>query len=103
MNVYDSLYKDISQETKSLIGEYHQRDKVKINIMNVQQQENGSDCGVFAIAFAKTILAGIDPTMEYFTNAISHLISSLIQGSIPKFHSVPAKKGSTNSGKNNSL
>ena len=55
----------INQETKSLIGEYHQGDKVKINIMNVQQQENGSDCGVFAIAFAKTILAGIDPTMEY--------------------------------------
>ena len=92
VNVYDSLYKGISQETKSLIGEYHQGDKVKINIMNVQQQENGSDCGVFAIAFAKTILAGIDPTMEYFTNARSHLISSLIQGSIPKFPSVPAKR-----------
>ena len=42
VNVYDSLYKGISQETKSLIGEYHQGDKVKINIMNVQQQENGS-------------------------------------------------------------
>ena len=92
VNVYDSLYKGTSQETKSLIGQYHQGDKVKINIMNVQQQENGSDCGVFAIAFAKTILAGIDPTMEYFTNARSHLISSLIQGSIPKFPSVPAKR-----------
>ena len=92
VNVYDSLYKGISQETKSLIGEYHQGNKVKINIMNVQQQENDSDCGVFAIAFAKTILAGIDPTMEYFTNARSHLISSLIQGSIPKFPSVPAKR-----------
>ena len=56
--------------------------------MNVQQQENGSDCGVFAIAFAKTILSGIDPTMEYLTNARS----SLIQCSIPKFPSVPAKR-----------
>ena len=53
VNVYDSLYKDISQETKSLIGEYHQGDKVKINIMNVQQQENGSDCGVFAMPLQK--------------------------------------------------
>ena len=65
--------------------------------MNVQQQENGSDCSVFAISFAKTILAGLSfqlfhPTMEYFTNARSHLISSLIQGSIPKFPSVPAKR-----------
>ena len=85
VNVYDSLYKGTSQKTKSLIGEYHQGDKVKINIMNVQQQENGS-------AFAKTILAGIDPTMECFTNARSHLISSLIQSSIPKFPSVPAKR-----------
>ena len=87
VNVYDSLYKGISQETKSLIGEYHQGDKVKINIMNVQQQEDGSDCGVFA---------GIDPTMNNeqsnFTHARSHLISSLIQGSIPKFPSVPAKR-----------
>ena len=30
--------------------------------MNVQQIQNGADCGLYAIAFAKSILTGIDPT-----------------------------------------
>ena len=42
--------------TKELFAKYVQKDKVKINIMNVQQQENESDCGVFAIAFAKCLM-----------------------------------------------
>ena len=49
--MYDSLYNGINQATKELIGKYVHKDKVKINIMNVQQQENDSDCGVLAIAF----------------------------------------------------
>ena len=49
VNVYDSLYNGINQATKELIANYVQKDNVKINIMNVQQQENESNCGVFAI------------------------------------------------------
>ena len=41
-----------TQTTKELIVKYVHKEKVKINIINVQQQENDSDCGVFAIAFA---------------------------------------------------
>ena len=51
MNVYYSLYYGITQTTK-LIAKLVQKEKVKINIINVQEQENESDCGVFAIAFA---------------------------------------------------
>ena len=61
VNVYDSLYSGINQATKELIAKYVHKDKVKINIINVQQQENESDCGVFAIAFAKCLLEGKDP------------------------------------------
>ena len=61
-NVYDSIYRKIPHDTKFLIGQYHQGDKVRINIMHVQQQENDSDCGVFAIAFAKALLNRKDPT-----------------------------------------
>ena len=43
------------------------------------QQENGSDCGVFAIAFAKSLLSGIDPT-------------KLQNSRIPEFSSVPTKR-----------
>ena len=53
VNVYDSLYNGITQTTKELIAKYVHKEKVKINIINVQQQENDSDCGVFAIASNK--------------------------------------------------
>ena len=48
VNVYDSLDNGITQTTKELISKYVHKEKVKINIINVNQQENDSDCGVFA-------------------------------------------------------
>ena len=69
----DSLYNGINQATKELITKYVHKDKVKINIMNVQQQENESDCGVFAIAFAKCLLEGKDPSEYDFVNPRKHL------------------------------
>ena len=36
VNVYDSLYNGIDKATKELIAKYVHKDKVKINIMNVQ-------------------------------------------------------------------
>ena len=75
VNVYDSLYNGTTQTTKEL------KEKVKINIINVQQQENGSDCGIFAIAFAKCLLEGK-------VNPRKHLAQYLPQGIIPKFTKV---------------
>ena len=66
VNVYDSLYNGINQATKELIAKYVNKDKVKINIMNVQQQENEIDCGAFAIAFSKCLLEGKDPSQYDF-------------------------------------
>ena len=37
VNVYDSMYSSILEETKVLIGQYTKQHTVKINIMNVQQ------------------------------------------------------------------
>ena len=51
-SLYDSLYCGVSQTTKELIANYMNKDRVKINVINVQQQENNSDCGVFASMFA---------------------------------------------------
>ena len=92
VNVYDSMYKIITHDTKLLIGQYHQGDKVRINIMHVQQQQNGSDCGVFAIAFAKALLSGIDPTQISFIDPRTHLSEHLVKGSIPAFPSVPTRR-----------
>ena len=90
VNVYDSLYNGINQATKELIAKYVHKDKVKINIMNVQQQENESDCGVFAIAFAKCLLEGKDTSEYDFVNPRKHLAQYLPQGIIPEFPKVLA-------------
>lgn len=37
-----------------------------INIVPVQQQGNGSDCGVFSIAFATCIVYGKNPSIVTF-------------------------------------
>ena len=90
VNVYDSLYNDINQATKEFIAKYVHKDKVKIN-MNVQQQENESDCGVFAIAFAKYLVDGKDPSEYDFVNPRKHLAQYLPQGIIPEFPKILAE------------
>ena len=37
-----------------------------LNPMPVQQQTNGSDCGIFAIAFSTCLVFGEDPTFVNF-------------------------------------
>ena len=91
VNVYDSLYNGINQATKELIVKYVHKEKVKINIINVQQQENESDCGVFAIAFAKCLLEGKDPSEYDFVNPRKHITQYLPQGIIPEFPKVLAE------------
>ena len=91
VNVYDSLYNGMNQATKELIAKYVHKDKVKINIMNVQQQENERDCGVFAIAFAKCLLEGKDPSEYDFVNPRKHLAQYLHEGVIPEFPKVLAE------------
>ena len=60
--------------------------------MHVQQQQNGSDCGIFAIAFAKALLSGRDPTQISIIDPRTHLSEHLVKGSIPAFPSVPTKR-----------
>ena len=90
VNVYDSSYTEMDQDTKLLIGNYTNANKNKINIMNVQQQQNGSDCGVFAIAFAKSLLSGRDPTQLNFIDPRNHLFAHLPYNQIADFPTEPA-------------
>ena len=62
VNVYDSLYRHLHSDTRSTIASLLQsRDNVLTVVMpEVQKQSNGSDCGVYAIAFSTAILNGID-------------------------------------------
>ena len=55
--------------------------------MNVHRQTNSSDCGVFAIAFAKTLLVGQDPCLQNYIYPRKHLAQHLPNESIPSFPS----------------
>jgi len=46
-------------------------------IMNVEQQPNNFDCGVFALAFATSLTYNQDPTRLSYNNLRSHLYSCL--------------------------
>ena len=92
--VYDSLYDHVSEATKQLIAEYHKADKLKIKVMNVQQQTNNSDCGAYAVAFAKSILDSQDPTHLTYISPRQHLAKHLPNGKLPEFPSSNAQTSS---------
>ena len=52
--VYDGLYKSPTKELIHLIASmiHSQSNELKITMMDVEKQSNGSDCGVLAIAYA---------------------------------------------------
>lgn len=88
VNLYDSLYHDIiedevTQQVKCLMADSY----VGLISVPVQQQLNGSDCGVFAIAFATCLVYGLNP--KDFTFNISqmrpHLIQCLKNGKMEMF------------------
>lgn len=66
-NLYDSLYQDVIcqevvDQTNGLLGG-------RLNSLNyapVQQQNNGNDCGILAIAFACYLVNGRDPRQVTF-------------------------------------
>ncbi|KAK2555743.1 hypothetical protein P5673_022310 [Acropora cervicornis] len=67
VNLYDSLFHDIiANEVEEQLKDLMANNLTGINIVAVQQQGNGSDCGVFSIAFATCIVYGRDPGIVTF-------------------------------------
>ena len=57
VNLYDSLFHDfIANEVEEQLKDLMANNFAGMNIAPVQQQGNGSDCGVFSIAFATCIV-----------------------------------------------
>ena len=56
VHVYDSLCKTLSKETVRLIAGlvYSPCSELRVTMMDVKKQSNGSDCGVLAIAYARS-------------------------------------------------
>lgn len=82
LNYYDSLYHSITPAVKKQIKLFFPGnvEKIRVNIMPVQQQTNGSDCGVFSVAFSTSLLYGQDPCdVAYDTTMMRQHLKQCLQ------------------------
>ena len=64
-----------------------------MTVMNVQQQKNSFDCGVFALPYATTLILGKEPTNYNYTNIREHLMLCLNKNIVQEFStSVSSRK-----------
>ena len=91
--VYDSMYPSVGTYTKKQVASIlcSKRKAIKLNIMDVQMQAGGCDCGLFAIAFATALANGIPPGKFTFDQSKmrKHLYTCLQNGRLVMF---PTKK-----------
>ena len=71
VDLYDSMFhnvieNEVEEQVKNLVGSANFSG---IKVVAVQQQRNGSDCGVFCIAFATCLIHGILPQTVQFVDA----------------------------------
>ena len=79
------IKKYVGKQVASIIRELSPQ--LTVRITAVQQQQNGTDCGVFALAYATSLLNGQDPeSVTYDTSKLrSHLLHWLHQGHMSPF------------------
>jgi len=76
VRLYDSLYRGILQFTKEQIAALlfiQDSDQIEISITPVDQQTNGKDCGVFAVAFATALCYKLDLASQVRITKNNHL------------------------------
>ena len=91
--LYDSLKKKhISKDATTQIASYAYHPGAQLTILSksVQQQGNGVDCGVYATAFATSLVYGSNPEKEsYVKKKIRpHLVECLKIGKLTPFPSI---------------
>ena len=91
--VYDSLYASAGQTTKRQVASIMRvtEPTLTMNFADVQMQAGGSDCGIFALAFATAIYCGHSPGKFQFDQQRmrNHLIKCLEEQQFTMF---PIKK-----------
>lgn len=88
VKLFDSLYHDIiSQEVEEQVQSLLADSFQGLEYAPCQQQTNGSDCGVFAIAFATSFVFGSNPQNITFDTAKmrQHLVVCLKAGAMSQF------------------
>ena len=89
LSIYDSMYPSVGSYTKKQIAAIvcSEENKITLNLMNVQLQAGGSDCGLFAIAFATALANNVNPCNCCFKQDAmrDHLRHSLESGKLTMF------------------
>ena len=80
--IYDSFVpSSITRQTVIYVCSIKKTRKKEIHfdLVNVMRQSNGSDCGLFVVAFATELAHGYDPALCHWDTAVmrQHLISCL--------------------------
>ena len=93
VNVYDSLFTTLDEETLDTInnwfGEPNAKRKIQYKMVQVQTQKGTKDCGVFAVAFLTALAYNQDPAdgpIEYCQDQLrSHLCHCFIRQKLVPF------------------
>ena len=94
MNVYDSLYDSVDEDTQKTIKFLFKDELIKVEVIKVQKQSVGDDCGLFAIANAVQLAKKRDLSQAkcYQYQMRSHLINCFEKGKMTNFPSQPLRK-----------
>ena len=96
IDIYDSLSQFLPQQAIAQCASivYTQSTTLSLSFHNVQKQNNGNICGLFAIAFATTLCNGDDPVKKiYAQNEMrSHFLKCLETERMVPFPSTNKKK-----------
>lgn len=74
--IYDTVYTDIDEQTRCLVDLMFDG-KVQINVNCIQKQLGSTDCGVFVITIATSLLWGCYPVMLQQSSLRTHFIYCL--------------------------
>lgn len=89
INVYDSSHGKLSSFTKKVVADLMMTKVTAISVhyIDVQRQSGGSDCALFALAFAADLCAGKDPAGRGYDQKKmrNHLHTCLVTGKVTPF------------------
>jgi len=97
VRVFDTLLLQASKDSLRVISSmvFCELTSLSVQMMNVQRQSNGVDCGVLAIAIAFELCSGRDPCGVKFAETVSirkHLATCLESCNISAFPTVSTRR-----------
>ena len=100
INVYDSLFRELSPSTEQQIAciMNTQYSQINTQFIDVQRQNGSNDCGLFSIAFATTLCFGKQPENICYNQSLirSHLLNCIEKGVMEEFPTVREPRLKTN-------